>query len=540
MAQAGANVANTDAGTALLGQQTQAADLANQNAALQLGFTKQAAAMGMPGAQGQGTTTQGAAPIGKISSPDQIEQWAQSTFAPSPLVPPAAVRQQAYLLAMGGNKAGSDAVLGNWKMQAEGQNQQKGLGASQYYQGAAQVVNADPGQAFLTMERLAPDMAKQVKALYPDDQGDQLDKDVRAFATEVGRNVHQWSGRPTETVNGVLVDKNTNAPVLGTGQLKTGLTGAENATTLKEWGALEKVDNSDGTTSQVPAWRRAGFGSAQEALDASQAAAKGQPVPSKQGIGSGGSTSASPGASPAASQASVAGVKDPVLRDALKDPDFRLPASPVVAGRTATPAQLEQQKVTVQARTDLLKNAAESTNNAAQALQYTKAAQEILATGGNLTGASSAFRAKVSGWMQQAGLGDGDYATKWQELAKYFGNAGVQAGKTNFGSQMTEKETDLQLKELSPDTTKTPAAAKELLATNTKNLQYQIDSAARARQYVLAGNDPQSFASWNDKHYNRSEAVNGAAAKPDSFVVGKVYKDAKGNTATYAGNGKWQ
>jgi hypothetical protein len=95
-----------------------------------------------------------------------------------------------------------------------------------------------------------------------------------------------------------------------------------------------------------------------------------------------------------------------------------------------------------------------------------------------------------------------------------------------------------------------------LLDSNIRSSKYTIDSAQRARQYLISGNDPQQFSEWNERYWPRAQTVNSptqpirpgqsqsgaASATKDSggFVPGKTYRDKSGNTATYLGNGKWQ
>ena len=99
---------------------------------------------------------------------------------------------------------------------------------------------------------------------------------------------------------------------------------------------------------------------------------------------------------------------------------------------TPSPAQLEQAKVTVGARTDLLSNAQDATNTGAQALQYMQAARAIMESkGAPVTGPLGALVAKASSVF------GGVDATNYQEVAKYLGNSAIQAGKGNFGKGMT-------------------------------------------------------------------------------------------------------
>ena len=115
----------------------------------------------------------------------------------------------------------------------------------------------------------------------------------------------------------------------------------------------------------------------------------------------------------------------------------------------------------------------------------------------------------VAGLIQQAArVVGGDYATNYQEIAKYLGNAALQNGKANFGKNFTQKEVDLQLNQLSPSNHMTDGAVANLIDSSKRNMQYAIASAQRSRQFLASGGDPQQFADWNQKYWDRSKTVN--------------------------------
>jgi hypothetical protein len=58
-----------------------------------------------------------------------------------------------------------------------------------------------------------------------------------------------------------------------------------------------------------------------------------------------------------------------------------------------------------------------------------------------------------------------------------------------------------------------------LLNTNVRNLQYTIDTANRATDYLdpkKYNGDPQKFFRWNQEHYPRADAVNTSTPNLDS------------------------
>lgn len=546
MAASAASTANTQANTGLLGaqtgligQQTQAADIANQGNALKLGLlqnylqgtsptngagTAQPAAGGLP-ATGAPAPGSGGTIGGTNYSPDDVTTGIIRQFAPLPTARPPAVTAQMAQATLAGLPEVAASIGARYDAQVQGANQQRQLGANAAYQMQQMIASAPSESAWETFDRYEPQQAALFKAQHPSDDHAQLDADVRLMAQHVGIAVHQYTGRDTDFQNGVLVDKQDGEPVLGSQQVLTGLDAAGKEKAFGAANELVTVNNSDGSTSQVPRYQQAGFNNAEGYVIAADKAARSSAnspandVPAASGStpATQGNTSATvpPPKANAAPAAPAAVTTDPVLKTALADPDYKLKTPPVVSGRTPTPAELDQQKATVQARTDLLKDSQEATSTAAQSLMYTKAAQALMASGGNVTGLGAENRILISRVAQSVGLTSGVNATNYQELAKYMGNAALQGAKQTYGSKMTESEVKMQMEELSPDVTKTPDAINHLLDNNAKNLQYTIDTARRTRPYLATGGDPQSFADWNQKYYPRERVVGPpAAARP--------------------------
>lgn len=511
-AVARANVGNIQANTAYTGVQTQGAQIANQGAQLSLNALKQAYAGGVPSVGQPASSAIGATGM----DADDVTQHAIDKFAPLPTKPPAALQQQAYMLSLGGKPEAAKGLLDMYATQVAGANQQRQLAANQSYQTADQVANAPVGAAFEMLSRFNPQAAQGLKQKYADATPEELDTDVRQFAQHIGIATHQYTGRPTEFQNGVLVDKNSGDPVVGSKQVLTGLEGSAKAQAFKDANELVTVHNSDGSDSQIPRWKQAGFHSAEGYYVSADKAARSSANSAAAASEPPGNTATTVGP-PKAVTAPVAPASvttDPVLKSALADPDYKIKTPPVQAGKTPTPAELDQQKVTVAARTDLLSNAQDATNTGAQALQYMQAARAIIdSKGAPITGPLGALVAKASSVF------GGVDATNYQEFAKYLGNSAIQAGKGNFGKGMTQNDVQLQKDELSPSVHMTDAALKDLLDAGIKNTQFTMDSAKRVRPYLATGGDPQSYAQWNDKHFSRSEAVNTPKAPPPPKIA---------------------
>lgn len=523
--QTNAQTGQIQANTGLLGAQTQGADIANQGANLKLGLLQNYYAQNQPGANPQAPA--GQAPSGETVggtnfSPDQVSSGIIAKYAPIPTAPPpSAVAQDAYAKSIGA----PELAVASYKAQVDNVNQQKQLGANGVYQMAETVASAPAGAAFDTFNRINPQAAAALKAAHPSDDPDQLDADARLLAQHTGIAVHQYTGRDTDFQNGVLVDKKDGKPVLGSEQVLTGLEGGAKAQAFKDANELVTVHNSNGTDTQVPRFQTATdpstgkpFASAEGYYIAADKAARSVSANVSSGPPTPGNTSATappPKPVTAQSPAKPASVTtDPVLKDALSDPDYKLKTPPVVAGRTQSPAELDQAKTTVAARTELLSNAQDATNTGGQALQYMQAARAIMdSKGAPVTGPLGGLVAKLT-----SPFGSVD-ATNYQEVAKYLGNSAIQAGKGNFGKGMTQQDVSLQKDELSPSVHMTDDALKNLLDSGIRNTQYGMDSAKRVRAYLATGGDPQSFAEWNDKHFSRSAAVNAPAASSGPIKV---------------------
>jgi hypothetical protein len=224
------------------------------------------------------------------------------------------------------------------------------------------------------------------------------------------------------------------------------------------------------------------------------------------------------------------------------EPEYKLP--PDFSNTVAqTPEQQHAGNVIIDSKKSLLDDNAVLTSSSQQGLTYTKAAQDLMASHGNVTGLGAGAKANISRALQAAGITEGVDATNYQILAKQLGNIAVQNFKTNFGARPAAKEFDIQMNTLNPNEEMTPTAINNLLDFNSKNFNYSLATGHRAAEYDTKGGNPLKFYDWNNTHFPQSKIVNAPAhpgQETSGFVVGKAYKDKSGNTATYRGNGKWE
>lgn len=516
MLAAGADLANTQAttqqtraNTGLIGAQTQAADIANQGAALKLGLLQNYYAQNQPGASSTPAPSQdtGETVGGTNFSPDQVSAGIISKYAPLPTAPPAsAVAQDAYADSIGAPKL----AVATYKAQVEKMNQQRQLGANAVYQMAETVATAPPGAAFETFSRINPQAAEALRAAHPSDDPEQLDADARLLSQHTGIAVHQYTGRETDFQNGVLVDKKDGKPVLGSEQVLTGLDAAGKKAAFDSANEMVTVGN------QLPQerWRQAGFPNAEAyviAADkaarssaanqpaASATASEGPPTPTKTAA-----TAPAKTAAPKPATQANASTGDPVLDRALSDTQYRWQQPyPKPTTQEQQAANVDAQKANVAAKQNLKSESDQATAAASQVQTYLQAARSIMDSKGATVGAYGGLVSKASAFL-------GDYkggASNYQELAKYLTQAGIAAAKGG-GAGQTEKELQIQLNEASPSVDKSPRALSDLIDENLRNTQYTLDTAKRAVRYLNQGYDPTNFRKWNQQYFNQASAVN--------------------------------
>jgi hypothetical protein len=408
--------------------------------------------------------------------------------------------------------------------------------AQDLYDTFGMVASAPKGAALALLGRFSPADAALIRQAYPNDPTDQ-DAAARESAAHMMAMSHQFTGRPlTLGPDGVYRDKVTGqrvpVPVAG-------MSPADYANLSAKGEAMVSVPNSDGTSTQMPLWQANKAPSL--AAWTAQQAARGQaflhpsvapavkffaaaaygPPGGPQAPGAPGAQTA-PGAPQRPQQAPQQPAPTPAqqaynqqLSRALQDPEYRMQQPRVVAGQTATPAALAQQQETVKSRAQLMQDSQSATQAAANSLVYLRAAQAVMANPNKPpTGLSAPLQSVISRAMQAAGISSGDWATQYAQLAKYLGNAALTNAKATYGARMTASEVNLQLNALSPSAHMTPAAINALLAENVSNAQYTLAAARNVRPYLLAGNDPQSFAEWQQQYFPRGRTVNKLPANP--------------------------
>jgi hypothetical protein len=116
----------------------------------------------------------------------------------------------------------------------------------------------------------------------------------------------------------------------------------------------------------------------------------------------------------------------------------------------------------------------------------------------------------------------GDY----QEVAKYLGNAALQAGKGIF-AKMTEKESEAVTHDLNPSPGMDQGALRDMIARGAKTAQYSLDSAKRVGPYLAKRMDATRFNSWNQTHFPMETETVPTPAKPNPGVKPQKYNDAQ-------------
>jgi hypothetical protein len=551
-----------------------------------------------PGTGGANSGSSGGHPDGYPTT-DDIRAHAQQDFAPLPVQFTPQELQWTQRMKSTGNpllSAQADAFVQGRQAATQNENAKRQYGAQTANAVAWNIADAaDSGAAANTLSRYNPEILNKIASEHPDDfttdslgnvvAKPQGEADVAAYARSTVAHTYPYTGQESTMINGQLIDSK-RGKVPGVEQVLTGLTGDERQ---KAWDAAvapTTVKNSDGTESQVPAYKASGmlggpkFNTPWDMVAAADKAARTQTNPSNAPAGgspgaaadgasppsgatptmlSGGPQSPPPTAGGAGSAPSGGAARgnnpgtpaptslaaDPVLKQALADPDYKIQAPKVQAGTSQSPAQAEQAKATVQARTDLLKDSQDATSSAAQSLQYLTAAKSIMDSKGATVGAYGGLVNQASKWIP---LGNTD-ATNYAEVAKYLGNAALASAKGTYGAKMTQSEVGLQLNELSPSVHMPDQAISNLLDSNIKSAQYTIDSARRLKPYLASGGDPQSYAEWNQKYYPRDKVINGAGpTSPQGAQATRPGQQASGAVPTATGpngqklylrNGQW-
>ena len=352
--------------------------------------------------KGAGTPAKLPDPVGAVSadSTDPAE-IAYQRYAPIPTALPQSVVQQQLAYDMAGQHEAAKRVGEVYATQVENATQQRVLGANSAYQAMTKVANADPEKRYATLASVDPKLAAIVAQSAPNTA--LLNDTALDFAKRHALTAYQYAGRPNDMQNGVMVDKQTGAPVTGSEQLMVGLNPEQKDAALRYWtepvvvgGGLPQprysvTRNSHGGLYRNPleavidsdAMSRVRSAAPGPAASASPSA----PVPSAP---------TQPAPQPAAppprvatgrrsSTTGAAPPDDPYLSKALQDHDFDLPPLPAVKDQVSLEGAKKQQDANIGNIAAAKKDNDQIAAATDKAMQNFQAAQFIMnAPGSNL------------------------------------------------------------------------------------------------------------------------------------------------------------
>ena len=339
------------------------------------------------------------------------------------------------------------------------------------------------------------------------------DPAVRASAASTADAYRQWTGDEATEQSGVALNKRTGQPFIGEEAQRL----SPKAYTELMASAIAKSPvptGEPGKTILMPNWQIAGARSAADYVAS-------LPPPGTPGVPSAGATTpqrapmaptTAPSPRPVATtpaptsrpQISAAPKVQSADEKAFSDPTYKLAPIPRKIGETAGTAVENQVEATSKKRQQLQEDAEQTAQSSGAALQFAKAAKQIMdSKGAPVVGLFGPAAKAVSSAF------GGVNATNYQEVAKYLGNLAVQSGKGNF-SHETDKNTTAQFEQLSPNTAQTEGALRDLLDSNIRTNQYTLDTANRVTGFLdpKYNGDPQKFFRWNQEHYPRADVVN--------------------------------
>ena len=477
--------------------------------------------------------------LGSAVDPASIASAAQSKLAVRDTWTPnenAALTDATNRIAVGlpnnlqGIKAQHEARIQNLTTNAN-------LAASLGYQNAASVVNADPGTKFDMLKKVFPGAAWTLKDI-ADSTGLDPEKLALTYANQLGNTYHQYSNRGQETgKDGITRDKPSNQPLLG--GLPEGMSAAE-------WANYKAHIATPVET-----------GAARRPPLAEEAAGNGQPLvttPVSPYVAT--PQSGAPGAAPARTPVAPGNAAPPkapakpqtdpnVVAGMPLEPQYQLPRQPGI-NDPQTPQMVHQGEIVQNARKELLGDSAALTNTAQRSLLYTQAAQQIMQSHGNVVGMGAGVKSEISRALKAAGITTGVDSTNYQTLSSFLANKAVEDFKQNFGARPAASEFNVQLNQIKPSPDMNDDTINNLLALNSKDLNYSLQTGHRAAEYASKNGDPLQFYDWNNTHFPRAQTIlrpgqqTSGISDTSGFVTGKQYRDKSGNVATYLGNGQWK
>ena len=463
-------------------------------------------------------------------------------------------------------------------------NNQRTMG--NVYDASAAVVNRDPdgknpGSTYATLLATDPRDAAVVRqqATTPDGKLDlqQADMLSRQYAAHLAAVSHLYAGRPTDMVNGQLIDKATGQAVVGQDQLFTGSTPDQRGKDYEYALAPIPIKFTDGTTQDMPRWKaptdQGGFGGrltpeqymlqqdqmrrikpgATPPQQAAASAPGGPPVKPQ--------TSAPvPSSGPvlqqqklAAARAAAAGTPAPPtgtpqyaqrLQVAITDPQYKAPYSPANLAHTpgapqpGVQGEIDQYlKQRAAAQEEFNDHAAA----ASQALMNFKAAQALL-TSPDGTDINRFAAGPFGAIMQRLNtLGFRfDTADARMEAAKYLTNGAVQNIRQMYGARPAMFDVKLNVEKAFPNLeTMDVSSAKKLIQSQITQSQYMLDSSRRGSMYINANNDPTRFNEWNERYFPRANLLTPQTGSTSSPIAPQTRMSKSGKPMVMGPNGQW-
>lgn len=469
-------------------------------------------------------------------NPQQIDAHLRSQFFVPPVTPQEAQKiQKAAFVDPKGEMGLLESAKQQRQLRIDAQTGQSQYGSNNLFEAMHAVVDADSGHALAQLTAVAPDTAKRIKEMIPDEADE--DAAARSYAAHVAGVAHQYSGRETVADNaGVYRDKVTGMTVPGVE--KSGLSEDQWANLAKSGSDLVDFNDGQGHVTKIERWKankapslsswvmqmaaHAGVFSAQPTIGGApkmQARASAQ-----QGIDTAAAQNAKvAGAAntPVSGTTTTNGSPDPAMSKALADHDFDYAPPVQKFGTSLSPDEQKDKDNQVEARKQLKQTADSGVPAAQQALTFYKAAQDILDSKGANTGKWTTILAHAGAYIPGVQV---PTTTNYQELAKYLANAALQAGKGIF-PKMTQKEGDWIMNKLNPSPEMNEGAVRNMLANGQKMSQYTLDSAQRVGAFIKTGKDATRFNAWNAKNFPEPEFV--TPTKTAAGAVKGQYSDAQ-------------
>lgn len=580
-----ANVGNIQANTAYTGAQTQGANIANQNAALNLQLYRQAlnappignpnavpggnllSAAGDPSAAAPQT---GAAPSNApgpqsnihpdhpadYPTPAELADRAQARYAPTvqPFSPDERVQVMQGLASPNPFiKQRTQAFVDARTAATNADNAQKNQLALQDYNKLSMVAGLDDGTAFTMLQRFNPSAGKVLAARNPNDfviapngqitANEKGEADTKAYAASLAGMVHPWTGRGIETTPaGVVIDKVDGKPVTGVNQV-TNLGGKEIAeiaarghakvdtlingqpAQIEQWQMDKAPDYSTWVQNQLELAKRGIQPGSQAASTSSPSAAMPAPQTAAPRVSAGGPSPNPAGPTSGALPNGLPGVD---LNALPKRQTFSIPQ-----GQSATADQKAQLERDNAQTTSLLQSASESSANNAKMRSLLNSANAELAKinprtvgpGSDIYNSYLKFKAGVTG-------GSPNDLVNEQELDKFLNQVGAQNVRTMLsGQKITNQEMMTFMSRGSPNTDQSVQTIKNLV--NYLNADNEYDSKLQATKIAALkkGADPWSINDALETASPRSNYIQGRTGLP-------LHGPGQGNPNPASANGK--